>query len=397
MGRGKFLPTGRGRMCEYKLPQDMRSEDFESFEAFQENLELKCDRGKAGKITFRPDDSTPDLLYYQCYTHRHLGWKIHVVDSCDHLRPSASVQHATYNTLASDFKRGGEKPKRRYFQTTTTSTTTSSTAATPTMEAFRLKDAVLPQGSPWWVDRLSTLKHQVVAVQQPSSYQRAPEKQPVHSVRKPEVVSYNHQRTPIRTSERGPSNPLRDADRVPSTNQRAPPRTPERNQPHRGSASNVRAPVLVPSKPQKGSQRGQTKQDVVPVLVRVAKEPVSRSSSNRNRERPPQKNMVPLVLKGSDGYSLDQLLSLLSAQPHSIPGVKIVHVKNDRQKRSPDHHEGHHEGHDHDHKDHDHDHKDHGHKDHEHKKPSSAVSLMPSVLALMSLTVSLSFLKWNAL
>ncbi|CAL1280275.1 unnamed protein product [Larinioides sclopetarius] len=112
--RGKYTPTAKGRLCEWKLPQDMRSTDFETFDEFQQNLELKCERGKPARFTFKPDKNTPDLLYYQCYTHRHLGWKIHVVDSCDGLRHAASIQHVknvTYNSLASDFKRGGEKKK----------------------------------------------------------------------------------------------------------------------------------------------------------------------------------------------------------------------------------------------------------------------------------------------
>ncbi|GIX68215.1 hypothetical protein CEXT_170351 [Caerostris extrusa] len=92
----------------------MKSSDFETFDEFQQNLELKCERGKPARFTFKPDKNTPDLLYYQCYTHRHLGWRIHVVDSCDGLRHEASIQHVknvTYNSLASDYKRGGEKKK----------------------------------------------------------------------------------------------------------------------------------------------------------------------------------------------------------------------------------------------------------------------------------------------
>lgn len=34
-------------------------------------------------ITWRPDQDTPDTVYYQCFTHRYLGWKINVHDSCD--------------------------------------------------------------------------------------------------------------------------------------------------------------------------------------------------------------------------------------------------------------------------------------------------------------------------
>lgn len=34
-------------------------------------------------IHWRPDENTPDTAYYQCFTHRYLGWKINVLDSCE--------------------------------------------------------------------------------------------------------------------------------------------------------------------------------------------------------------------------------------------------------------------------------------------------------------------------
>lgn len=36
-----------------------------------------------GIITWTPDKNTPDTVYYQCFTHRYLGWKINVLDACD--------------------------------------------------------------------------------------------------------------------------------------------------------------------------------------------------------------------------------------------------------------------------------------------------------------------------
>ena len=53
------------------------------FFPFQRSLTLDCKEGQPGIIQWTPDRDTPDLVYYQCYTHRYLGWKIHVVDSCD--------------------------------------------------------------------------------------------------------------------------------------------------------------------------------------------------------------------------------------------------------------------------------------------------------------------------
>lgn len=34
-------------------------------------------------FTFTPNETTPDLLYYHCVTHRNLGWKIIIVDADD--------------------------------------------------------------------------------------------------------------------------------------------------------------------------------------------------------------------------------------------------------------------------------------------------------------------------
>lgn len=56
---------------------------------------MKCEEGEPGIITWTPDQNTPDTVYYQCYTHRYLGWKINVVDSCD-LQTQASDREEVY-------------------------------------------------------------------------------------------------------------------------------------------------------------------------------------------------------------------------------------------------------------------------------------------------------------
>ncbi|GLV32775.1 skeletor [Carabus blaptoides fortunei] len=80
---GKVYPTGVGRLCHWTHTGDREADDFQSFGAFQRTLELRCDTGEPGVITWTPDADTPDTVYYQCFTHRYLGWKINVVDSCD--------------------------------------------------------------------------------------------------------------------------------------------------------------------------------------------------------------------------------------------------------------------------------------------------------------------------
>ncbi|XP_053947479.1 protein Skeletor, isoforms D/E isoform X1 [Anastrepha ludens] len=89
---GQLTPIGIGRLCNWTPDADGPSaDDYQSFGAYQRTLTLKCDPGEPGVITWTPDRNTPDTVYYQCFTHRYLGWKIHVHDSCDDSRFSASA------------------------------------------------------------------------------------------------------------------------------------------------------------------------------------------------------------------------------------------------------------------------------------------------------------------
>ena len=49
----------------------------------QNNSDNVCTAGQPGILQWTPDRDTPDTVYYQCFTHRFLGWKIHVLDRCD--------------------------------------------------------------------------------------------------------------------------------------------------------------------------------------------------------------------------------------------------------------------------------------------------------------------------
>lgn len=81
---GKVTPTGVGRICNWTPDiNGPTADEYPSFGAYQRSLTLKCDEGEPGIITWTPDRDTPDTVYYQCFTHRYLGWKINVVDSCD--------------------------------------------------------------------------------------------------------------------------------------------------------------------------------------------------------------------------------------------------------------------------------------------------------------------------
>ncbi|XP_076631544.1 DM13 and DOMON_DOH domain-containing protein skeletor isoform X1 [Colletes latitarsis] len=94
--RGDYRPTGVGRLCNWVPDQNHHSDDFSSFGAYQRTLTLACDQGTPGFVQWTPDENTPDTVYYQCFTHRYLGWKINVHDKCDTDEAAASESHQVY-------------------------------------------------------------------------------------------------------------------------------------------------------------------------------------------------------------------------------------------------------------------------------------------------------------
>lgn len=94
---GAIVPSGVGRLCNWTPdPDGPAADEYSSFGAYQRSLSLKCEEGEPGVITWRPDENTPDTVYYQCFTHRYLGWKINVLDSCDGSGQSSKQAKSRY-------------------------------------------------------------------------------------------------------------------------------------------------------------------------------------------------------------------------------------------------------------------------------------------------------------
>ncbi|KAL1416553.1 hypothetical protein MTO96_027778, partial [Rhipicephalus appendiculatus] len=69
---------GAGAFCEYKSTP--ATQTATAFEEFKKSVHFVCDSGDPVVFTWAPDKDTPDELYYQCYNHYYLGWKIMVHD-----------------------------------------------------------------------------------------------------------------------------------------------------------------------------------------------------------------------------------------------------------------------------------------------------------------------------
>lgn len=56
-------------------------EESPTFEEYKETLYLDCEvPSQIVALTWTVPEDAPSILYYQCYTHNSLGWKIRVVD-----------------------------------------------------------------------------------------------------------------------------------------------------------------------------------------------------------------------------------------------------------------------------------------------------------------------------
>lgn len=83
---GKPAPTSIGRLCAW-LPNGVndirKAETHQSFAQFRAKLNYSCSPGQPGIVQWTPNVSTPDVVYYQSYTQRNMGWKIIVHDDTE--------------------------------------------------------------------------------------------------------------------------------------------------------------------------------------------------------------------------------------------------------------------------------------------------------------------------
>ncbi|XP_014613047.1 PREDICTED: protein Skeletor, isoforms B/C [Polistes canadensis] len=96
---GYPYPTAAGRYCEWVHKTIDKSKESETFQIFFKTLRLECVPGDPSKLVWTVPQDAPDLLYYQCYTHNNLGWKIHVVDAG--YRSQRNANDANKNTSIS--------------------------------------------------------------------------------------------------------------------------------------------------------------------------------------------------------------------------------------------------------------------------------------------------------
>lgn len=81
-----FLSPYEAPICKYQTTAASLAYTTGDFQGYFNTLDTSCAENstimnEAAVLTFTPNATTPDLLYYQCVTHRNLGWKIVVIDA----------------------------------------------------------------------------------------------------------------------------------------------------------------------------------------------------------------------------------------------------------------------------------------------------------------------------
>lgn len=65
-----FIHNAVGPLCEYNENSAAETvrQTCGSYSDYFNSLNFTCQRGEPGKLIWRPDDNTPDLVYYQVIT-----------------------------------------------------------------------------------------------------------------------------------------------------------------------------------------------------------------------------------------------------------------------------------------------------------------------------------------
>ena len=99
-----LLHSFLGRLCTWTHTKDAdRRLDytFETFERFRNSLRLECaEEGNAAVLTVTPNDTWPDVVYYNSYTHPYMGWRINIVDDFNQRFNYGSGAQSYHSTFA---------------------------------------------------------------------------------------------------------------------------------------------------------------------------------------------------------------------------------------------------------------------------------------------------------
>lgn len=90
---GLPAPSIMGRLCQWKSHRAPAT--YATYEDFKDDLKVDCqETGNPGVLRFKADYEMPGLMYYQSFSEKFLGGKIHLLDQChETLKSSAATSN----------------------------------------------------------------------------------------------------------------------------------------------------------------------------------------------------------------------------------------------------------------------------------------------------------------
>jgi len=87
---GLPAPSIMGRLCQWKSPRAPAT--YANYQDFKGDLKVDCqETGNPGVLRFKADYDMPNLMYYQSFSEKFLGGKIHLMDQCHETLKSSAV------------------------------------------------------------------------------------------------------------------------------------------------------------------------------------------------------------------------------------------------------------------------------------------------------------------
>merc|ERR1711892_382362 len=88
---GLPAPSIMGRLCQWKSRRAPPT--FATYQDFKADLKVECqETGNPGVLRFKADYDMPGLMYYQSFSEKLLGGKIHLLDQCHETLKSSAVK-----------------------------------------------------------------------------------------------------------------------------------------------------------------------------------------------------------------------------------------------------------------------------------------------------------------
>ena len=134
---GLPAPNIMGRLCEWG--SNRAPPTYATYADFKNGLKVKCqETGNPGILRFEPSYEMPDVMYYQSFSEKFLGGKIHLMDQCHEVQKlRKEVQRKPDRGYTQSQKEVQRKPDRRYTQSQTRDTVYKSPNEVGEMKTYK--------------------------------------------------------------------------------------------------------------------------------------------------------------------------------------------------------------------------------------------------------------------